>query len=186
MPQWFFWLNPPRGLWGDSRLHFPGNLGSDSDKPTDSTLHRQRFLSSKCFTNLQILTFPLTEKRREKKNPKHHHCDGTEMQKSLKVLSCWSRGRGVLRCSSALGLGLFMAFLAFTPKTWIQILFHITPVGQRLLSCGQQVPSLRAVDLGLWEAGGSTWVSSKNPLACSDCKSAAQLIIHLCYKRSAL
>lgn len=45
--------------------------------------------------------------------------------------------------------GVVVAFLAFTPKTWIQILFHITPVGQRLLSCGQQVPSLRAVELGL-------------------------------------
>lgn len=32
----------------------------------------------------------------------------------------------------------------------------------------------------------SAWVSSKNPLACSDCKSAPQLITHLCYKRSVL
>lgn len=47
------------------------------------------------------------------------------------------------------GFGVVYGFFGFYTKDLIQILFHITPVGQRLLSCGQQVPSLRAVDLGL-------------------------------------
>lgn len=97
--------------------------------------------------------FP-SERRKKggKKIPKHHHHDGAEIQITLKALSCWSRGRELLLCSSALGLGFFAVFLAFTPKTWLQILFQITTdgaVGQRLSSHGQQVPSLRAVELGV-------------------------------------
>lgn len=105
------------------------------------------------FKVLYKLTNPYFSSERRKKGrkiPKYHYGDGGEMQITPKVLSSWSRGKGVLLCSSALGLGFFVVFLAFTPKTWIQILFQITTdsmVGQSLSSHGQHVPSLRAMEL---------------------------------------
>lgn len=54
--------------------------------------------------------FPSERKKNEKKIPKHHHHDGTEMQKKPRSSFMLEQRRGILRCSSALGLGLFVAF----------------------------------------------------------------------------